>query len=175
MTAAWGSILLFTPLKGWEEWRHNALYDWKCSKINTQGVSFNKSYHQTDPMYESESSIRRSSTFLSALISVNSFSFVGYKEFKIKWTYFMKLLSQISHFGKNVLDALYLLKKWRVSSLCFSVVLQGVDADMQPKMHTPWKESYDQSRQHIKKQRHYFANKGPSSQGYGFSSSRVWM
>ena len=39
----------------------------------------------------------------------------------------------------------------------------------------PWKESYVQSRQHIKKQRHYFANKGPSSQGYGFSSSRVWM
>ena len=31
------------------------------------------------------------------------------------------------------------------------------------------------SRQHIKKQRHYFANKGPSSQGYGFSSSHVWM
>ena len=35
-------------------------------------------------------------------------------------------------------------------------------------MLTPWKESYDQPRQHIKKQRHYFANKGPSSQGYGF-------
>ena len=42
-------------------------------------------------------------------------------------------------------------------------------------MLTPWKKSYDQSRQHIKKQRHYFANKGPSSQGYGFSSSHVWM
>ena len=40
---------------------------------------------------------------------------------------------------------------------------------------TPLKESYDQPRQHIKKQRHYFANKGPSSQGYGFSSSHVWM
>ena len=40
---------------------------------------------------------------------------------------------------------------------------------------TPWKESYGQPRQHIKKQRHYFANKGPSSQGYGFSSSHVWM
>jgi len=39
---------------------------------------------------------------------------------------------------------------------------------------TPWKESYDQPR-HIKKQRHYFANKGLSSQGYGFSSSHVWM
>ena len=35
---------------------------------------------------------------------------------------------------------------------------------------TPWKESYDQPRQHIKKRRHDFANKGPSSQGYGFSS-----
>ena len=42
-------------------------------------------------------------------------------------------------------------------------------------MLTPWKESYDQPRQHIKKQRHYFANKGLSSQGYGFSSDHVWM
>ena len=39
-------------------------------------------------------------------------------------------------------------------------------------MITPWKESYDQPRQHIKKQRHYFANKGLSSQGYGFSSAK---
>ena len=37
------------------------------------------------------------------------------------------------------------------------------------------KKSYDQPRQHIKKQRHYFANKGPYSQSYGFSSSRVWI
>ena len=41
-------------------------------------------------------------------------------------------------------------------------------------MVTPWKESYDQPRQHIKKQRHYFVNTDPSSQGYGFSSSHVW-
>ena len=40
---------------------------------------------------------------------------------------------------------------------------------------TPWKKSYDQSRQHIKKQRHYFADKSPSSQSYGFFSSHVWM
>ena len=40
---------------------------------------------------------------------------------------------------------------------------------------TPWKESYDQPRQHIKKQSHFFANKSPSSQGYRFSSSHVWM
>ena len=38
-----------------------------------------------------------------------------------------------------------------------------------------WKKSYDQRRRHIKKQRHYLANKGPSSQSYGFSSSCVWM
>ena len=36
-------------------------------------------------------------------------------------------------------------------------------------MLAPWKKNYDQPRQHIKKQRHYFANKGPSSQSYGFS------
>ena len=40
---------------------------------------------------------------------------------------------------------------------------------------TPWKKSYDQPRQHITKQRHYFANKGPSSQSYDFSRSHVWM
>ena len=38
-----------------------------------------------------------------------------------------------------------------------------------------WKKSYDQPSQHIKKQRHHFADKGPSSQSYGFSSSHVWM
>ena len=52
-----------------------------------------------------------------------------------------------------------------------------VDGDCSHEIKTlaPWKESYDQPRQHIKKQRHYFANKGPSSQDYGFSSSHVWM
>ena len=38
-----------------------------------------------------------------------------------------------------------------------------------------WKKSYDQPRQHMKKQRHFFTNKGLSSQSYGFSSSHVWM
>ena len=42
-------------------------------------------------------------------------------------------------------------------------------------MLTPWKESYDQPRQHIKKQRHYFVNKGLPNQGYGFSRGHVWM
>ena len=42
-------------------------------------------------------------------------------------------------------------------------------------MLTPWKESYDQPRQHIEKKRHYFINKGPSSQSYGFSNSHVWI
>ena len=42
-------------------------------------------------------------------------------------------------------------------------------------MLTPWKESYDQKRQHSKKQRHYFVNTGLSSQSYGFSSSHMWI
>ena len=50
-----------------------------------------------------------------------------------------------------------------------------VSAAMKLKMLAPRKESYDQPRQHIKKQRHYFANKDSSSQGYGFFSGHVWM
>ena len=49
------------------------------------------------------------------------------------------------------------------------------DCSHEIKMLAPWKKSYDQPRQHFKKQRHYFVNKCPSSQGYGFSSGRVWM
>ena len=49
------------------------------------------------------------------------------------------------------------------------------DCSHEIKTLTPWKESYDQPRQHIEKQRHYFANKGPSIQGYGFSSGHIWM
>ena len=47
------------------------------------------------------------------------------------------------------------------------------DCSHEIKTLAPWKKTYDQPRQHIKKQRHYFANKGPSSQGHGFSSSHV--
>ena len=53
--------------------------------------------------------------------------------------------------------------------------LQMVTAAMKLKDAFSWKKSYDQPRQHIEKQRHYFANKSPSSQSYGFSSSHVWM
>ena len=53
--------------------------------------------------------------------------------------------------------------------------LQMVIAAMKLKDTTHWKESYDQPRQFIKKQRHYFANKDLSSQGYGFSSTHGWM
>ena len=42
-------------------------------------------------------------------------------------------------------------------------------------MFAPWKKSYNQPRHHIKKQRRYFADKGQSSQSYGFSSSQVWL
>ena len=69
-------------------------------------------------------------------------------------------------------------KQWKQCQTLFFWApksLQMVTAAMKFKDFAPWKKSYDQPRQHIKKQRHYFANKGPSSQGYGFSSGHVWM
>ena len=53
--------------------------------------------------------------------------------------------------------------------------LQMVTAAMKLKDACSLEESYDQLQQYIQKQRHYFVNKGPSSQGYGFSSGHVWM
>ena len=55
----------------------------------------------------------------------------------------------------------------------FRITADG-DWNHEIKTLAPWKKSYDQPRQHIKKQRHYFANKGPSGQSYDFSSSHVW-
>ena len=67
--------------------------------------------------------------------------------------------------GETVRDFIFLGSK----------ITSDGDCSHEIKTLAPWKESYDQPRQHIKKQRHYFANKGPSSQGYGFSNSHVWM
>ena len=63
-------------------------------------------------------------------------------------------------------------KQWQISWAPKS--LRMVTAAMKLKDIAPWKKSYDQPRQHIKKQRHYFADIGLSSQSYGFSSSLVW-
>ena len=51
----------------------------------------------------------------------------------------------------------------------------GCSHEIKKKTLAPWKKSYDQCRQCIKKQRHYFSDKGPSSQSYGISSSHIWM
>ena len=69
-------------------------------------------------------------------------------------------------------------KQWKqLTDFIFlgSKITADGDCSHEKKMLTPWKNSYDQSRQRIKKQRHYFAYKGAYSQSYGFSSSRVWM
>ena len=69
-------------------------------------------------------------------------------------------------------------KQWKHWVILFSWVpksLQMVTEAMIQKTLALWKKSYDKARQRIKNQRHYFANKGPSSQSYGFSSSHVWM
>ena len=69
-------------------------------------------------------------------------------------------------------------KQWKQCQTLFwgaPKSLQMVIAAMKLKDAYSLEEIYDQPRQHIEKQRHYFADKGPSSQSYGFSSSHVWM
>ena len=65
----------------------------------------------------------------------------------------------------------------RVTDFIFLGSKITADGDCSHEIKRPCsqKKSYNQPRQHIKKQRHYFANKGPSSQSYGFSSSHVWI
>ena len=69
-------------------------------------------------------------------------------------------------------------KQWKQRQTLFSWAsksLQMVTAAMKLKDTCSLEKSYDQSRQHIKKQRHYFTDKGLYSQSYGFSSSCIWM
>ena len=66
-------------------------------------------------------------------------------------------------------------KQWQTLFFWGSKITADDDCSHEIKILAPWKESYDQPRQPIKKQRHYFANKGLISQRYGFSSSYVWM
>ena len=74
------------------------------------------------------------------------------------------------------------ITSWEVDgetvSYCFLGLQNHCKWWLQPwnlKTLPPWKRIYDQPRQHIQKQRHYFANKGPSSQSYSFSSNHVLM
>ena len=77
------------------------------------------------------------------------------------------------------------ISSWQIDGETMEIVTDFIflgskitaDGDCSSEMKTfaLWKKSYDQPRQHIKKQRHYFANKGPSSQSYSFSSSHVWI
>ena len=84
---------------------------------------------------------------------------------------------------KTKIMASGLITSWKIDGKTLETVTDFIflsskitadgDSTMKLKDAIPWKESDDQPRQHIKKQRHYFANTGPSSQGYGFSSSHV--
>ena len=76
--------------------------------------------------------------------------------------------------GETVADFIFLGSRITADGDCNHEIKRHLHKKKKKK-DTPWKESYDQPRQHIKKQRHYFANKGLSSQGYGFSNSHVWM
>ena len=66
---------------------------------------------------------------------------------------------------ETVMDFIFVITK----------IIANGDCSHEIKTLAPWKESFNKPRQHIKKQRHYFAEKVPSSQNGGFSSSHVWM
>ena len=69
-------------------------------------------------------------------------------------------------------------EKWKQWQVLFSrapKLFWMVTKAMELKTVTPWKKNYDKSRQHIKKQKHHFANKGPGSQSCCFSSRHIWM
>ena len=68
--------------------------------------------------------------------------------------------------GETVADFMFLGSKITADGDCCHEIKRHLN---------PWKESYDQPRQHIKQKRHHLVNKGPSSQGYGFYSDHVWM
>ena len=95
----------------------------------------------------------------------------------------MKKLAKSSTCRKLI--SCHLVPSWEIDGVTVETVADFIflgskitadgDCSLEVKTLTPWKQSYDQPRQHIKKQRHYFANKGPCSQGYGFSSGHVWM
>ena len=65
-------------------------------------------------------------------------------------------------------------KQWQ-TILGGSKITADGDCSHEIKTLAPWKKSYDEPKLHIKNQRHYSANKSPSSQSYGFSNSHVWM
>ena len=78
------------------------------------------------------------------------------------------------------------ITSWQIDAVTMETVAYFIGGGLQnqcrwwlhtgnEKMLAPWKKIYDQSKQHVRKQRHYFVNKGPSSQNYCLSSSHVWM
>ena len=87
--------------------------------------------------------------------------------------------------GKNVemvSDLIFLVSKINAGGDCSHEIKKKTNKQQQQQQQknkkkplAPWKNGYDKPREYIKKQRHYFADKGPSSQSYGFSNGRVWM
>ena len=75
----------------------------------------------------------------------------------------------ITHLEPDILECEV---KWALRSITTNKASGG---DRIPVELAPWRKSYGQPKQHIKKQRHYFAIRGPSSQSYGFSSNHVWI
>ena len=139
---------------------------------------------------EAQAGIKISRRNISNLICADDITLVAENEEELK-SLLMKVKEESEKVGvklniqKTKIMASGSITSWQIDGETMETVSDCIlggskitadgDCSHEIKMLAPWKKSYDQPRQHIKKQRHYFANKGPSSQGYGFSSSHVWM
>ena len=104
--------------------------------------------------------------------------FYQQKHFKIiflLWCFLAAIIFTVNPHQGHFWIRSYKGKQWQILFSWAPKSLWTVTAVMKLKEASPWKKSYDKPRQHIKKQRHHFANKSPYSQSYGFSSSHVWM
>ena len=141
----------------------NAGLDEAQGGIKTAGRNINNLRHADDTtlMAESKEELK------SILMKVKEDSEKAGLKFNIQKTKIMT-----SH------PITFMAKRWGNSETLFSWALkslQMVTAAMKLKDAFSWKKSYDKPRQHIKKQRHHFANKDLYGQSYGFSSSPIWM
>ena len=134
---------------------------------------------------EAQSGIKIAGRNINNLIYADDTTLMAESEEKLK-SLLMKVKEESEKVGlklniqKTKIKASGPITSWQivgetVSDFIFggSKITADGDCSHEIKRRAPWKESYDQPRQHIKKQRHYFVNEGP--QVYGFSSGHLWM
>ena len=135
---------------------------------------------------EAQAEIKIAGTNINNLRYADSTTLMAESEEKLK-SLLMKVNEESKKVGlklniqKTKITAFSSITSWQIDGETMETVddfilgVSKITADGDWSHLAPWKASYDQTRQHILKKRHYFVNKGLSGQGYSFSSDHVWM